>query len=486
VVDDRAAARLAAVLARTDGEDQLAVRPTGVLARRLVRAADTGPVRDWKPRGTVLVTGGTGAIGGHVARWLAGNGAEHLVLVSRRGPHAPDADALTAELTALGAKVTIASCDVADRDDVVALLADLAEAGVQVNAVMHTAGVSTLERLEHTGIADLAGLVEAKIAGARHLDELLDPSGLDTVVYFSSIAGVWGVGRHGGYAVGNAYLDALAQRRRADGVPVLSVAWGPWDGGGMVAATEVEPMLRRGVPLIKPEPAMLALQQALDHDDAFVAAAEVDWARFAPAFTVMRPSPLIADLPEVARVLAAAPVEAEPAGTGDFGASIAGLSDVERERAVVELVRTHAAVVLRHDSSADVPADKAFRDFGFDSLTAVELRNRLAAATGLELPVTVVFDRPTPVALARHLLIKLAPQDVDDDLPGLDELDRLEAALAARADDDIARVRVVLRLESLLAKQRRPGASDEDLLTHLGNASNDELFDLVDRDLGVK
>ncbi len=486
VVDERAATRLAGVLARTDGEDQVALRPSGVLARRLVRAPDSAPVRSWRPRGAVLVTGGTGAIGGHVARWLAENGAEHLVLVSRRGPYAPDAGALEAELTELGTRVTVAACDVADRDEVAALLADLDGRGVTVRAVMHTAGVSTLERLEHTGVADLADLVTAKIAGARHLDELIDPARLDAVVYFSSIAGVWGVGRHGGYAAGNAYLDALAQRRRADGVPALSVAWGPWDGGGMVALSEVEPMLRRGVPLITPEPAMLALQQALDHDDAFVAAAEVDWERFVPAFTVMRPSPLITELPEVRRVLAAAPAEADPPadGAGELRESLAGLSDVERERAVVELVRTHAAVVLQHESPEDVPAGKAFRDFGFDSLTAVELRNRLASAAGLTLPVTLVFDQPTPVALARYLLTRLEPEPAGDDLPTLDELDRLDAALSARADDDLTRVRVVMRLEALLAKQR--GQSGDDLLTRLGAASNDELFDLVDRDLGVK
>ena len=161
---------------------------------------------------------------------------------------------------------------------------------------------------------------------------------------------------------------------------------------------------------------------------------------------------------------------------------------MERERAVVELVRTHAAVVLRHDSIDEVPAGKAFRDFGFDSLTAVELRNRLAAATGLELPVTLVFDRPTPLVLGRHLLTLLAPDLDGDDLPSVDELDRLEAALAARADDDLARNRVVLRLESLLARQRaRTGADDGGgLLERLGSASNAELFDLVDRDLGVK
>ncbi len=485
---------LADVLAREDAEDQLAIRPSGVFGRRLVRAAtgDTPAPRTWRPSGAVLVTGGTGAIGGHVSRWLARNGAEELILVSRRARLAPYADELADELTGLGAKVTIAECDLTDRDDVRRLLAELEAGGTTVRAVMHTAGTGILTRLEETDIAELAHATAAKVAGARHLDELLDPGRLDAVVHFSSIAGVWGVGRHGAYAAGNAYLDALAQQRRADGVNMLSVAWGPWDGGGMVPAAEVEPMLRRGVPLITPEPAMLALQQALDHDDTFVAAAEVDWEQFVPAFTSMRPSPLIGELPEARQLLA----RTEPAGdAAEAGAAsaflqrLAGLSEPEQERTLLGLVRDHAAAVLGHGDVKTITVDKPFRGFGFDSLTAVELRNRLGAATGLKLPATLVFDQPTPAALVRHLLERIAPQTAETDLPTMAALDRLDTALATLPDDDIAKTRVIMRLEALLTKQRKESAGGEQggtgLLTRLGSATNDELFELVDRDLGV-
>ncbi|WP_299537457.1 type I polyketide synthase [uncultured Streptomyces sp.] len=493
--DPHLPARLAGALARTDGEDQIAVRADGVYGRRLLHAGTgdgTGPTaHGWRPTGAVLVTGGTGAIGGHVSRWLAAEGAEHLVLTSRRGPTAPGVRALTDELTALGARVTVAACDLEDRDDVARLLTGLADDGTAVRAVMHTAGTGTLAPLAETTVTDLARLTGGKVAGARHLDALLDPAQLDAVVHFSSISGVWGVGRHGGYAAGNAYLDALAENRARDGVPMTSIAWGPWDGGGMVELAAVEPMLRRGVPLISPEPAMTALRQALDHRDAFVAAAEVDWERFVPAFTSLRPSPLLRELPEV-RALRPAEDPAEeapdPEAEDGFLTVLTGLSPGERERAVLELVRTHAAVVLGHAGPEEIEEDRAFRDVGFDSLSAVSLRNRIAAATGLTLPTTLVFDVPNPAALAAHLLSLLLPEDTGDDLPSMDELDRLEAALARRADDDLDRVRIVMRLESLLAAQRTTDATSgkDGLADRLEFASDDELFDLVDRDLGLK
>ncbi|ANB10369.1 hypothetical protein SAM40697_6416 [Streptomyces ambofaciens] len=492
--DPRLAARFAATLTRTDGEDQVAVRAAATLGRRL-RHADPVPQRPgtgWTPDGTVLVTGGTGAIGGHVARWLATEGAEHLVLLSRRGPDAPGARELTGELTALGARVTVVACDLQDRGDVSRVLDALAADGVTVRTVMHTAGLGVLAPLADTGVADLAHLVGGKVAGARHLDELLDPARLDAVVHFSSIAAMWGVGQHGGYAAGNAYLDALAQQRGREGAPVLSVAWGPWDGGGMVDQDAVQPMLRRGISLLQPGPALVALRQALDAREPSTATAEVDWERFAPSFTALRPSPLLAELPEVRALRPAAATAAPDTVQDGFRARLAALSPVERERAALELVRTHAAVALGHARAEDIEPERTFRDLGADSLTAVALRDGLASASGLTLPATLVFDQPTPVALAEHLLGLLMPEDTVDDLPSADDLDRLEAALARRSGDDLDRVRIVMRLESLLATARSgtgtgtASAESAALADRLGDATDDELFDLVERDLGLK
>ncbi|MFI8932078.1 type I polyketide synthase [Streptomyces sp. NPDC053474] len=421
-------ARLAALLSRAGAEDftedQLALRASGVLVRRLTRAPG-GPVvgEGWQPRGTVLVTGGTGALGAHVARWLAGHGAAHLVLTSRRGPEAPGATELQAELEELGAEVTIAACDVADRDAVARLL-DAIPADAPLSAVVHAAGVGQDLMIAETGPRDFAAIVTAKTAGAAHLDDLLGDTPLDAFVLFSSIAGVWGSGGQAAYAAANAFLDGLAERRAARGRTVTSIAWGPWAGSGIAGDDEAAAHLRkRGLPVMRPDVAVAALRRALDGPGPLVTVADVDWERFAPAFTVRRPSPLLDDLPEARRALTAAPdATAGGAAEGDAATALrdrlAAASPADRERIVLELVRTEVAAVLGHTGTAAVREDRAFKEFGFDSLTAVELRTRLNAATGLSLPSTLVFDHPTPGELARELLAELlpdaAPGDVDD------------------------------------------------------------------------
>ncbi|MEV0005528.1 type I polyketide synthase [Micromonospora sp. NPDC050980] len=487
--DGRAADRLVAALAGADGEDQIALRTAGVFLRRIERApVGSKPARAWTPRGTVLVTGGTGALGERVARWLAGRGAEHLVLVSRGGRAQPG---LTDDLAANGSRVTVAACDLTDRDQVRDLLDDLAAGGDPVRTVFHVAGVNTLIDVADTAVGELAAIASGKVAGARHLDELLDPELLDTVVYFSSIAATWGGGRHGAYAAANAYLDALARRRRAPGARVLSVAWGPWRGGGMVHPDAESGMRRIGLPLLDPDDAVAALQQALEHDDATVTVADVDWARFARAFTAPRPSPLIGDLPDLAAGRDAAPVEA--AGSPDQDAArreLAALAPADRERALLDLVRSHAAAVLGHVSSGAIEPGRAFRELGLDSLTSVELRDRLGAATGLTLPATLVFDHPTPAVLAAWLAAELGPAGAADALPSEAELDRLDTALADLPADDIGRMRIMLRLEALLDRHARGAAPAgaviaPDLIDKLGSASSEELFALVDQDLGL-
>ncbi|MZD58427.1 type I polyketide synthase, partial [Streptomyces sp. SID5606] len=405
--DARAWQRVVAALTGRDGEDQIAVRASGTYGRRISRAA-TAPVRSpYSPRGTVLVTGGTGALGAQVARWAAREGAEHLVLTSRRGPDAPGASELATELRALGVEVTVAACDVADRDALAALLDRHPP-----TAVFHTAGVLADGLIGTVTAQDLRDVRAPKADAARHLHELTSAGGtdLDAFVLFSSVTGTWGNGGQAAYAAANASLDVLAEQRRAQGLPATSIAWGLWGGGGMAEGAGEESLNRRGIRPMDPDKGIEALHRALDHGDVCVTVVDVDWDDFAPRTGALRPAPGFTTVPEARRALEARGRGTAPSAAGPsdgLAARLAPLPDPERIRLLVELVRAEAATVLRHPGTEAVLADRSFKDAGFDSLTALELRNRLNAATGLTLPATVVFDRPSPAVLAEHLLGRL-------------------------------------------------------------------------------
>ncbi|WP_284506332.1 SDR family NAD(P)-dependent oxidoreductase, partial [Streptomyces cellostaticus] len=484
--DDRALGRLMALLAGAGDEDQFAVRASGTLVRRLVRTApETAPAATWTPRGTVLVTGGTGALGRHVARRLAERGAERLVLVSRRGADAPGAAETEAELTARGASVTLAACDVADRDALAALVARLADEGTPVRAVVHAAGISQPPGTG-TDLPGFARVVAAKTAGAVHLDALFDtPDSLDAFVLFSSIAGVWGSGGQGAYAAANTFLDALAERRKARGLPATSIAWGPWADGGMATEGDAEEQLRRrGLPPMDPETNLLALERAVAGRDAAVTVADVDWARFAPVFAAARPRPLIADLPEVREALrGSGPASGDAAVADAPPAALRRLTELagdDRRAAVLDLVREHAAAALAHDSADAVAPDRAFKDLGFDSLTAVDLRNRLGTACGLRLPSSLVFDYPNPQALARHLLLTLFPEAPGDPADTPVDTDPQEAELRRTLTGiPLQRIREAGLLDSLL-RLAGPGEPATSTTTVTADAQSIDSMDLQD------
>ncbi|WP_420857014.1 type I polyketide synthase, partial [Streptomyces chilikensis] len=406
-LDDRGASRLCGILAAAGDEDQWAVRDSGAYVCRLTRSPLGGRPgsRNWTPRGTVLVTGGTGAIASRVARRLAETGAEHLVLTSRRGPDAPGAPELRDELTALGVRVTVAACDVADRDALEALVGGLREAGETITAVLHAAGVDRAGDILTLDAEQLREVLAAKTLGAAHLDALFDDDPLDAFVLFSSNSGVWGSGGHAAYAASNAYLDGLALNRRSRGLTATSVAWGAWDGGGMSGGDAGEQLARRGLAAMPVEPALEALQQAVEHDETCVSVADMDWERFAPVYSMSRPRPLIGDIPEVRRALAREEDTAPDAqaGSSALRGRLDGLTADRRREVLLDLVRGEAAAVLGHQDADAVPPARAFRELGFDSLTAVELRNRLSEATGLKLPTTLVFDHPDATRLAAFL-----------------------------------------------------------------------------------
>ncbi|WP_404820597.1 type I polyketide synthase [Streptomyces malaysiensis] len=436
-VDDRALSRLAGVLAGGEGEDQVAVRASGVFGRRLTRASGAARGRDWRPgAGSVLVTGGTGALGAHVARWLVAQGAAHVVLTSRRGLDAPGAAELRDELAASGARITVAACDAADREALAALVAELPDE-LPLTAVVHAAGVLDDGVLESLTPERFASVLRAKADAAAHLHELTRDLDLTAFVLFSSFAGSIGSAGQANYAAANAFLDALAERRRAEGLPATSVAWGPWAEGGMAADDALERQMRRaGVPPMAADLAIAALQRALDLDETAVTVADIDWARLAPGFTAARPSPLLRELPEVRAVLEAeGGPTARTAGADESSLAqrLAAVPAAERERTLLDLVRSAVADVIGHADAEAVEPDRAFRDLGFDSLTAVELRNRLNTATGLRLPPTLVYDYPSSSVLAAHLRTEILGDESTVEAVG-----GASSVAVAVADDPIA------------------------------------------------
>ncbi|WP_425548713.1 type I polyketide synthase [Amycolatopsis ultiminotia] len=467
------AARLAVVLSGVDNEDQVAIRPSGVFAKRMVRAPlGSDAPEPWTPRGTVLITGGTGAVGAHVARWLAARGAEHLVLTSRRGLDADGAGELVEELS--GTRVTVAACDVTDEAALSALLAEHPP-----TAVVHAAGVLTKEpELAETSPDEFAAATRAKVTGAALLDRLLGDADLDAFVVMSSGAAVWGTSGQPAYAAGNAYLDALARRRRAAGRTATAVAWGSWGGGGMVDAEASELLRRMGLAEMAPRLAVEALGQALDHDEAQLVVADIDWAAFAPVYQLARPRPLLRALPEAA----ADPVETGPADADDLAARLHGLPTAEQRRTLLELVRGEVATVAGYDQGGAVEPARAFKELGFDSVTAVDLRNRLGSATGLKLPATVAFDHVNPQALAEHLWTRLC--EGGDEVPLEVELDRIEAVAENLDAAEIDRSRIVARLQAVVAALHQTLSGSSGGAEALAGATTDELFALIDDELG--
>ncbi|MFE9728693.1 type I polyketide synthase, partial [Streptomyces sp. NPDC005794] len=432
--DERARLRLADILgaapvsASASGEDQMAVRGSGVFVRRLVRAAfDERPVGEWSARGTILVTGGTGALGAHVARWLARTGAEHLVLTSRRGPDAPGASELRAELEGSGVRVTVAACDAADREALAGLLAGI-PADAPLTGVFHTAGVLDDGVLDGLTAERFATVFRPKVRAALNLHELTrDSEHLTDFVLFSSVAGSLGIGGQGNYAAANAFLNAFAEHRRSLGLPAVSLAWGPWAGGGMaVDSGVVEQRVRdSGMPPMEPGLAVAAMATVLaaaaqgdtaqSASTAAVTLADVEWDQYAPSHALVRPCHLFDQLTGTATGLdnstaatAGGPGQAratKPATdpSSSLAERLAALPAAERERELVDLVRDRVATVLAYPATKPVDASRPFKDLGFDSLTAVELRNLIGAASGLRLPATLIFDHPTPAALAGYL-----------------------------------------------------------------------------------
>ncbi|GGK08952.1 polyketide synthase [Streptomyces camponoticapitis] len=390
------------------GEPQLALRDGELLVPRLARTPvpeDPRPVA-WHPDGTVLITGGTGGLGGVVARHLVQqHGIKHLLLTGRRGPDSPGSAELVAELAELGATATVAACDVADRDAVAALLETI-PGEHPLTGVVHSAGVVNDGLAGSLTPEQVGAVFHGKADGAWHLHELTRDLPLAAFVLFSSAAGTLESAGQGNYAAANAFLDALAEHRAAEGLPATALAWNLWAGDAGMGARLDEVTLRRaersGLPALNSEENLALLDQALLTGAPALVPLRLD----APALRARTEG-----IPPMLRGLVRAPARrntaAAAAANGPGGAladRLAGKPDAERERIVLDLVRTQIAAVLGHDSGTAIDPRRAFTELGFDSLAAIELRNALGSATGLRLTSTLIFDHPTPRALVDHVL----------------------------------------------------------------------------------
>ncbi|WP_436792042.1 SDR family NAD(P)-dependent oxidoreductase, partial [Yinghuangia sp. YIM S10712] len=461
-------------------------------ARNIGKIVLTVPAPAPDPGGTVLITGGTGVLGAIAARHVVTeHRARHVHLVSRSGTDAPGATELADELRRLGAEtVELSACDAADHDDLRRLLSAL-PAERPLSAVIHAAGV--LDDGVVTGLtrSQVDAVFRPKVDAAWNLLQLCDELDLDPAVFvlYSSFAGTAGTPGQANYAAANATLDALASARRARGLPAVSLAWGLWaESSGMTGHLDDidrRRMARDGLLPMSAADGMALYNRAATLGRAVAVPARIDTAALRsrsddelPAIfraLVRRPAPR--------RNLAGAPAAPDPDTTADRRQQLTALPPAERTRALEDIVRNEVAAVLGHDSGASMALDQVFKDLGFDSLTAVELRNRLNTATGLRLPTTLVFDHPTLAALTAHLDELLTPVGAQNTArPLLADLERMKAALLAGIDDADERTVITESLRELLdlcrdfAQAAPTGEADTDL----DSASDDELFALVD------
>ncbi|MGQ0841540.1 type I polyketide synthase [Actinokineospora sp.] len=442
------------------GEPEVAIRAGEIRLPKLTRAeaseVDTTP---WDARGTVLITGGTGALGTVVARHLvATHGVRHLLLTGRRGPDAPGAKELRAELACLGAEVTIVACDVADRAAVADLLADI-PAAHPLRAVVHAAGVLDDGVLDALSPDRIDRVFAPKVDAAWTLHELTRDADLSAFVLFSSAAGVLGSAGQASYAAANSFLDALAAHRVAAGLPAVSLAWGLWEAGmgGTLAGGDVQRLNRSGMRALSEVDGLALFDGAVRGADPVLVLAALD-----AGTTRDAPAPVRAPSGRATR----------PGPAIGLRERVAPLPRAEQDRVLLELVRVQAATVLGHDGATAVDPDRAFTELGFDSLTGIELRNALQSAAGLTLPATLIFDYATSRALAARLRDDLVPSDTEA---------RLRAALSTVS---LAELRAAGLLDPLLALTGVGAESAADPVGSSGSIDDLDAFSLIELAMG--
>ncbi len=467
-----------AIAAASEEEMQIALREGLALAPRLARAGEPeGEAPPLGGEGTVLITGGTGTLGALFARHLASaHGARHLILSSRRGPEAPGVAELVAELAELGADAEVVAGDAGDRAQLEELLAAI-PAERPLTAVLHAAGVTDDGVIDSLDPERLATVLAPKAGAAWHLHELTRELPGCELVLFSSFAAAVGNPGQGNYAAANSFLDALAAQRRSEGLAGISLGWGGWEQESELSAGDGEGdrsrLARAGARAFSDAEGLELFDRARALDQAHLLPVGLDLAALRAAAGAGMLLPLFAGLVRM---------PARRAQRGSLAERLAGIAAEEREAVVVELVRTHVAAALGQPSAAAVGPAVPFKDLGFDSLAAVELRNRLEQVTGLRLPATLVFDYPSCQDVAGYLLAQVegsgnADLQVDAALDGLRSL--LESLAAEEREGAEARLR------ALLAEGQETSDAEADAVERIESASAEELLQIVDEEIGA-
>ncbi|MGV0771747.1 type I polyketide synthase [Mycobacterium syngnathidarum] len=442
--------------------------------------------RQRDPNGTVLITGGTGGIGRILARHLAQTGVKHLLLISRTGLNERDDERLRAELSELGAETTIAACDVADRAGLARLLSAIPEHR-RLTSVIHAAGRVDDGLLRSLTPDQIDRVLQPKINGAVNLHELTKGSDLAEFVLFSSSSSVFGSPGQAHYAAANAFLNALAQYRHRNGLPTISLAWGLWaDRTGTtrhLTDTDRARITRAGLAPIRSDHGMKLFDSSLATAEPFIAPIALERTVLrAQAGSGQKPAPLLRDMFQGIHLHNTESNSASQA-PASLTTRLEGLPPAKQQRVLREVVRENAASVLGFVANATMDDDTAFKDIGFDSLTSVELRNRLAAATGLPLASTLVYDYSTPTALATYLGQELTTVDSVLTTTTETELERLERMLAVPVDDPLLRMRIAATLRSALPKWDSPQPATAE--PGLPSSNGEDLVELFGTEFGI-
>ncbi len=403
---------LVAEILEADREDQVAFRDGLQLVPRLTKLTATSAEKGQAPTtissdGAYLITGGFGALGLHVAKWLVAEGARQLVLVSRSGPSSAESQSVIAELRLAGVTVLAERADLASEESITALFSMLRSDGIRIRGIVHAAGAPGFSALENLSREDLRAVLRPKVLGSWLLHRFSQDHPLDFFVLFSSVAAVWGSKGQAHYSAANRFLDALTSHRRAADLPAQCINWGPWAEGGMTSAEATTLLSKVGVRTLKPEVAIKALDQIIASDYEDMVVADIEWELFRASYEARGKRPFLDEITQSEQS------DKNEEKTSSFAEQLRASSAGERKRLLQRFVQSEVSLVLGLGDRQAAP-EQGFFEMGMDSLLSLEFKSRLETALAVRLPATLIFDNPTIESLTEFLASEISGQHSDD------------------------------------------------------------------------